>query len=110
MEIIFDREFRKELISSLKEAGIKEEKAQSIIKSRYNTALKEVVCKKLQQVISFIKEDKYKELSKMCCFSPAGDCMGCDNVYINFSDVCDKEDIGDIINELSPTILNLRTR
>ena len=104
MEKIFDKDFREALIDTLEEAGVGEDNAATIVSSRYKEALKQAVISRLEEVISLIKEDKYKELSNLCSYSPAGDCMGCDNVYINFSDICDVEDIGDVIYKLDENI------
>jgi len=104
MEKIFDKEFRETLIDTLEEAGIGEDNATQIVSSKYKEALKQVVISRLEQVISLIKEDKYKELSELCSYSPAGDCMGCDNVYIDFSDICDVKDIGDFIHTLDKDV------
>jgi len=104
MEKIFDKEFRETLIDTLEEAGIEKDKVASIVSSKYKEALKQAVIGRLELVIALIKEDKYKELSKLCNYSPAGDCMGCDNVYINFSDICDVEDIGDFLNILDTDV------
>ena len=104
MEKIFDKDFREALIDTLGEAGVGEDNAKTIVSSRYKEALKQVVLSRLEQAISLIKENKYKELSELCSHSPAGDCMGCDNVYIDFSDICDIEDIGDFIHALDKDV------
>jgi len=104
MNKIFDKEFREALMDTLEEAGIEENKAVSIVSSRYKEALKQVVTDRLELVVSLIKDDKYKELSEFCSYSPAGDCMGCDNVYINFSDACDIKDIGDFIHTMDKDV------
>lgn len=109
MEKIFDVEFRETLLSSLKEAGIDEEKASSIVNKRYETALKKAVLRKavvnrLKYIATLIEEDKCEEVLRFISYSPSGDCMGCDNHYLNFSDISDRTDIGDVLMGLDSSV------
>lgn len=109
MEKIFDSDFRATLIDSLKEAGIDEEKASSIVNKKYETALKKAVLRKavvnrLKYIATLIEEDKCEEVLKFVSYSPAEDDMGCENYYLNFSDICDRTDIGDVLMGLDSSI------
>lgn len=104
MEKIFDSDFRATLIDSLKEAGIDEEKASSIIKERYKAALRRAVINRLRYLAILIEKGKCEEVSKFVSYSPSGDCMGCENYYLNFSDICDRTDIGDVLMGLDSSI------
>lgn len=100
MEKILDATFREALIKSLKEAGVNEDKALSIVTTQYKEAVKVGAINTLEIILKLIKEDKYDELIPYIRFSPAGDCMGSENYYISF-DNCGLEDIGDVVNTLS---------
>lgn len=100
MEKIFDSCFRDELISKMKQAGLKDEEVLRIVNGRYKDAIKEAAINRLKEVIRLITEDKYSELSELIEYSPAGDGQGCDNYYISFADVTAFQDIGDIMMKL----------
>lgn len=100
MENIFDKNFREELLNSLKDAGIKETEANKIVKKRYKEAVKEAVIAHLENFITYIKKDRYNDLKECISYSPAGDDMGCDNNYIDFTNICGLEDIGCVLNVL----------
>lgn len=63
----------------------------------------------LQNVISIIQKEKYKEIlgssgdtdvTNLVCYSPAGDDMGSDNHYINFGGGMDIVEISTRLNQL----------
>lgn len=61
-------------------------------------ALQEQVKKVFDEIYTLFIEEKYQEiLEKYIQYSPAGDCMGCENNFINFSWNNKIKDIGDII-------------
>lgn len=69
-------------------------------------ALKKHTIKVLKKITELIENDKLEEAEKMLANSPAGDCMGCDNNYINFEyrikipNYDDGMDIGRVLEDL----------
>jgi hypothetical protein len=100
MEKIFDKDFRAELFSCLKDSGIKDDEIRRIIGKRYKEALKNAVIERLNVVVKAIKENNLEEIIPFIGDSPSGDGYGCDNRYISFEYITDCEDIGDVINAL----------
>ena len=49
-----------------------------------HAALKEHVIKVLETTLQAVKDEYYTAVNNFDQFSPAGDCMGCDNHFINF--------------------------
>lgn len=99
MEKIFDKDFRDALEKGLIEAGIEKSEANRIIKENYQRQLKKVAIKRLEDIIECLRWDNYNSIPIQ--ESPSGDGYGQDNYYIDFSDITDCEDIGDIINKLN---------
>lgn len=61
-----------------------------------HAALKEHVIKVLETTLQAVKDEYYTAVNNLTQFSPAGDCMGCENNFINFGydekeplDICD---------------------
>lgn len=98
MEKIFDIDFRKSLINSLKSAGIEENKAYNIVDKQYKEKLREVVSEKFKQWSEEIRLGR--DISIPIEESPSGDGYGKDNRFIWFKDICGLEDIGDVIDVL----------
>ncbi len=98
MEKIFDKDFRDALENGLIEAGIEKSEANKIIKKNYQMRLKEVVIKRLEDIIECLRWENYNSIP--VAESPSGDGYGQDNFYIDFSDITDCDDIGDIISKL----------
>lgn len=99
IEKIFDKDFRDALENGLIEAGIEKSEANRIIKENYQRQLKKVAIKRLEDIIECLRWDNYNSIPIQ--ESPSGDGYGQDNYYIDFSDITDCEDIGDIINKLN---------
>ena len=100
MEKILDSTFREELRAILEEAGVKKKDARNLVANRYKTALKSSVVSHLKKVIDLIERECLVDLRNLISFSPSGDCMGCDNNYLDFSSVCSLQDIGDVVDEI----------
>lgn len=100
MEKIIDISFRRSLMDALMESGISEAESLKIVNKRYKEALLQATVERLELIIKLLKEGKYEVIENLCCFSPAGDDMGCNNTYINFMDVCGREDIGEVVDTL----------
>lgn len=67
-------------------------------------ALQEQVKNVFDEIYRLFLDGKYKEIEeKYIQYSPAGDCMGCDNNFINFSWNDTIKDIGDIL-EMASTL------
>ena len=49
-----------------------------------HAALKAHVITVLESTLNAVKDEYYSGVSKLAIYSPAGDCMGCDNHFINF--------------------------
>jgi hypothetical protein len=64
-------------------------------------ALKAHVITVLESTLRAVKDEYYTAVNNFAQFSPAGDCMGCDNHFINFG-YNDKEplDICDVMERL----------
>lgn len=61
-------------------------------------ALREQMKKVFDDIYELFEEKEYEEIEKKYIqYSPAGDCMGCDNNFINFSWNDKVMDIGDIL-------------
>lgn len=68
--------------------------------SEQHDALKTHIIAKLMNVVNLIKSEEYKKIESLTEFSPAGDCMGCDNSYINFGFGEEPLDIHDVVSRL----------
>lgn len=97
MEKILENEFRNALYSSLEEAGLKHDEIRKIINKKYEEALKNAVVDRLKEVAKLVREGRYSVIEDMISDSPSGDGYGCDNKFIDFSDVTGLEDIGDVV-------------
>ena len=64
-------------------------------------ALKEHISNVFKDILDMINKCKYQEIyDKYIEYSPAGDDMGCDNHFINFSWNEDIKDISDVLEML----------
>lgn len=63
-------------------------------------ALTEHVEKTLNEIVSLFKEKQFTTIrERFVEYSPAGDCMGCDNSFINFAwNEGERKDIEDILS------------
>lgn len=67
-------------------------------------ALQNQMKKVFDEIYRLFLDGKYQEIKeKYIQYSPAGDCMGCDNNFINFSWNDTIKDIGDIL-EMASTL------
>ena len=107
---ILHKDFRRDFIELLLDAGFNDEEANKLVSSKYKEKLKTEVVKRLKEVTSLIEKEEYDKVKECLAFSPSGDGYGCDNNYIDFSYLfpADDEygnryinDLGDVINELS---------
>lgn len=105
---ILHKDFRRDFIELLLDAGFNDEEANKLVSSKYKEKLKIEVVKRLKEVTSLIEKEEYDKVKEYyLAFSPSGD--GCDNNYIDFSYLFPTdehgrsyiEDLGDVINELS---------
>lgn len=64
-------------------------------------ALKNHVVLILKNVLNLIEKDQYDIVLNYLSFSPSGDCMGCDNHYIDFSWNNTPMDIAEVCEVLS---------
>ena len=78
-----DRIFDEDIVSYLIELGI--EKSQ--IAELKSKKIKEYAIFVLNKVIEAIKSNDYDSIKQYLSFSPAGDCMGCENTYIDFGGI-----------------------
>lgn len=58
---ILDGEFRKSLYKSLVEAGYEKQEAQRLIGVKYNTALRDNVKARLQNIVTLIDSDDFEQ-------------------------------------------------
>ena len=72
-----------------------------INKIKFNK-LKEFSVKRLKMVVNLIEQDKFDEIKPFTQSSPSGDGYGCDNDFIDFSEVCGHNslDIIELCSEL----------
>ena len=107
---ILNRDFRRDFIELLLDAGFNDKEANKLVSSKYKEKLKEEVVKRLKEVTSLIEKEEYDKVKECLAFSPSGDGYGCDNHYIDFSYLFSANDgsgneyindLGDVINELS---------
>lgn len=59
------------------------------IKKQQHTALKQAVIQRINKVKELVEKEKYSDVLEMLEYSPSGDGYGCDNHYIDFSDIAD---------------------
>lgn len=71
---------------------------ETLAEHQYNE-LKKAAVERLRELITLINKGSLDKAEGMLAESPSGDCMGCDNSYINFRDIYG-EDIGDVIGRL----------
>jgi hypothetical protein len=64
-------------------------------------ALKQHVIETLDLVMQQVKDEAFQDLHKGLAHSPAGDCMGDDNHYIDFGYSNECLDIAEVIDQLS---------
>lgn len=50
-----------------------------------HTELKNDTIRILKEIIALLQEESYSKIKAYTEFSPAGDCMGCDNHFIKFA-------------------------
>lgn len=107
---ILHKDFRRDFIELLLDAGFNDEEANKLVSSKYKEKLKKEVVKRLKEVTSLIEKEEYGKVKEYyLAFSPSEDGYGCNNNYIDFSYLfptdehggSDIEDLGDVINELS---------
>lgn len=55
------------------------------LRERQYSALKSHVLETLNRVCKAIEEDRLGDIESVLSFSPAGDCCGCDNHFIDFN-------------------------
>ena len=94
--------FEKEVQEYLRTSGVSE---KEINKIKF-TKLKEFAINRLKTIANLIEKDKFDEIAKFTQFSPSGDDMGCDNNYIDFSEICGYGSL-DIL-ELASELQNLQ--
>lgn len=66
---------------------------------KQETALREYAIEKLKKIADLLKWRKYDEVAEMLEVSPAGDGMGYENSYIDFSET-GLDDIGQVVEKL----------
>ena len=92
--------FDEEVIKYLKSTGVS---AKEIKRIQY-TELKNNVVDRLKTITDLVKNDA--DIDMFLGYSPAGDCMGCDNNFINFGDLIG-DDYKDI-NEITTLLKDLK--
>ena len=104
MKNILNSNFREELVEALIFSGMSVIQAKKFVTKRYKEEIKKQTLDRLDKVLTLLKEDKFDEIESLIRFSPDGDCMGCDNHYIDFSFLSSEdntiEDIHDVIRIL----------
>lgn len=72
------------------------------LKQDQSKALKEHITNVFNDILAKINKGNYQEIvDKYLKFSPAGDDMGCDNYFINFSWNEERKDISDVLEMLA---------
>lgn len=109
MKNILNSNFREELGEALISSGMSFIQAKTIVTNRYKEEIKKQTLDRLDKVLTLLREDKFDEIESLIKFSPAGDCMGNDNHYIDFSFLSSEnntiEDIHDVIRILKKEIV-----
>lgn len=98
-----DKIFDKEVQEYLKSSGVSK---KEINKIKFNK-LKEFAVNRLKTIANLIEQDKFDEIKPFTQSSPSGDGYGCDNDFIDFSEVCGYNSL-DII-ELCFELQNFKT-
>lgn len=106
---ILNKNFRRDFIELLLDAGFNDEEANKLVSSKYKEKLKEEVVKRLKEVTSLIEKEEYDKVKECLAFSPSGDGYGFENNYIDFSYLfpADDEYGNREINDLSDVIYEL---
>lgn len=93
-----DKIFDEEVKSYLIELGMEEEEIEITRRKK----LKEYAISTLNKVIEAIESNNYDSIKQYLSYSPSGDCMGCDNAFIDFGGITDwRLDIEDLFQYLS---------
>lgn len=107
---ILHKDFRRDFIELLLDAGFNYVEANKLVSNKYKEKLKGEVVKRLKEVTSLIEKEEFGKVKECLAFSPSGDGYGRDNYYIDFSYLFPSDDeygnrcindLGDIVNELS---------
>lgn len=68
-------------------------------KARKDALLSHAI-KILESVVGNLKSENFDAIIKMLSYSPAGDCMGCDNYFIAFVDAEEPWDLKQVVETL----------
>lgn len=78
-----DKIFDEDVKSYLLELGMEQEQIRELRKKK----LKEYAIFVLNEIILAIKSNDLESIKKYVCWSPAGDCMGSENAFIDFGGI-----------------------
>jgi hypothetical protein len=93
-----DKIFDEDVKSYLLELGMEEKQIYQLRKKK----VKEYAIFVLNQIIEAIEDKDLKSIQKYLCWSPAGDCMGENNTFINFGKIAGWDlDIEDLFQYLT---------
>jgi len=102
---IKDKIFDKEVIEYIADLGINTDDIDRLQKKK----LKEHSISVLKEIINAIEENNFSLIKKHLVFSPAGDCMGYDNTFIDFGKVTGSTmDIEDLVYYLTGKRLDIK--
>jgi hypothetical protein len=102
---IKDKIFDKEVIEYIADLGINTDDIDRLQKKK----LKEYAISVLKEITNAIEQDNFSLIKKHLVFSPAGDCMGYDNTFIDFGKVTGSTmDIEDLVYYLTGKRLDIK--
>ena len=102
---IKDKIFDKEVIEYIADLGINTDSIDRLQKKK----LKEYSISVLKEIINAIEKNDFSLIKKHLAYSPAGDCMGKDNAFIDFGAVTGSiMDIEDLVYYLTGERLDIK--
>jgi len=102
-----DKIFDEDVIKYITDLGINTDSIDKLQKKK----VKEHSISVLKEIINAIEENNFSLIKKHLVFSPAGDCMGKDNAFIDFGEVIGSiMDIEDLVYYLTGERLDIKCR
>jgi hypothetical protein len=102
---IKDKIFDEDVIEYITDLGINTDSIDKLQKKK----VKEHSISVLKEIIKAIEENDFSSIKKYLVYSPAGDCMGYNNTFINFGEVTGSNmDIEDLAYYLTNERLDIK--
>lgn len=92
-------------LETLRELGLLNEKTLDALKNKYILEVSEKIYNAIIKLAENIKNnanniEALEKIKEELSYSPAGDCMGCDNYFFDFSEILETEKVCDLNNAI----------